>query len=86
MAGANAPIIGLRAVQTVDFMTARWAPLPSELLDTCARRIVNEVPNVSRVVYDISRQTARDYRVGVAAPRRSGAHAKARWWNGACRI
>lgn len=49
-----APIIGLRAVQTVDFMTARWAPLPSELLDTCARRIVNEVPNVSRVVYDIS--------------------------------
>ena len=49
-----APIIGLRAVQTVDFMTARWAPLPPELLDTCARRIVNEVPNVSRVVYDIS--------------------------------
>ena len=49
-----APVIGLRAVETVDFMTARWAQLPPELLDTCARRIVNEVPDVSRVVYDIS--------------------------------
>ena len=49
-----APVIGLRAVETVDFMTARWAQLPYDLLDTCARRIVNEVPGVSRVVYDIS--------------------------------
>ncbi|HEX4871811.1 MAG TPA: glutamine-hydrolyzing GMP synthase [Nevskiaceae bacterium] len=48
------PVIALRAVQTVDFMTAHWAHLPYELLDVCSRRIVNEVPGVSRVVYDIS--------------------------------
>jgi len=48
------PVIALRAVQTVDFMTAHWAHLPYELLDVCSRRIVNEVKGVSRVVYDIS--------------------------------
>nr|PZN60917.1 MAG: GMP synthase (glutamine-hydrolyzing) [Pseudomonadota bacterium] len=48
------PVIALRAVQTVDFMTAQWAPLPYELLERCSRRIVNEVTGVSRVVYDIS--------------------------------
>lgn len=48
------PVIALRAVTTTDFMTADWARLPAELLDTCARRIVNEVAGVSRVVYDIS--------------------------------
>ncbi len=48
------PVIALRAVETVDFMTARWAQLPSELLDVCSRRIVNEVKGVSRVVYDIT--------------------------------
>ncbi|MGH8540830.1 MAG: glutamine-hydrolyzing GMP synthase [Stenotrophobium sp.] len=48
------PVIALRAVQTIDFMTAHWAHLPYELLDICSRRIVNEVPGVSRVVYDIS--------------------------------
>jgi GMP synthase (glutamine-hydrolysing) len=48
------PVIALRAVETVDFMTAHWAHLPYELLDVCSRRIVNEVPGVSRVVYDIS--------------------------------
>ena len=42
------------AVETVDFMTARWAHLPYELLDLCSRRIINEVPGLSRVVYDIS--------------------------------
>ena len=48
------PVIALRAVQTIDFMTAHWAHLPYELLDVCSRRIVNEVQGVSRVVYDIS--------------------------------
>ena len=49
-----AHIIALRAVETVDFMTAHWAKLPHELLDHVANRIINEVPGVSRVVYDIS--------------------------------
>jgi len=47
-------VIALRAVETIDFMTARWAHLPYEILDTLSRRIINEIPNVSRVVYDIS--------------------------------
>jgi len=48
------PVIALRAVETIDFMTARWAHLPYELLDVCARRIVNEVDGISRVTYDIT--------------------------------
>ncbi len=47
-------VVSLRAVETVDFMTARWAHLPYELLETVSRRIINEVPNISRVAYDIS--------------------------------
>ncbi len=47
-------VIALRAVQTVDFMTAQWAHLPYEFLELVSRRIVNELPGVSRVVYDIS--------------------------------
>jgi len=50
----HAPVIALRAVETIDFMTAHWAHLPYELLEVCSRRIVNEVAGVSRVVYDIS--------------------------------
>jgi GMP synthase (glutamine-hydrolysing) len=47
-------VIALRAVETVDFMTAHWARLPYEFLDHVSRRIVNEVPGISRVVYDVS--------------------------------
>jgi GMP synthase (glutamine-hydrolysing) len=47
-------VIALRAVETIDFMTARWARLPYEFLDRVGHRIVNEVPGISRVVYDIS--------------------------------
>ena len=44
----------MRAVETVDFMTARWARLPYELLETVSSRIINEIKEVSRVGYDIS--------------------------------
>ncbi|MBK1735151.1 GMP synthase (glutamine-hydrolyzing) [Halorhodospira abdelmalekii] len=47
-------VVALRAVETVDFMTARWAHLPYELLDHVSRRIINEIDGISRVVYDIS--------------------------------
>ena len=49
-----AEVIALRAVETVDFMTARWAHLPYEFLEHVSNRIVNEIEDVSRVVYDIS--------------------------------
>jgi GMP synthase (glutamine-hydrolysing) len=47
-------VIALRAVQTQDFMTACWAHLPHELLGRVSTRIINEVPGINRVVYDIS--------------------------------
>jgi GMP synthase (glutamine-hydrolysing) len=47
-------VVALRAVETIDFMTAHWARLPYDFLDVCSRRIVNEVKGISRVVYDIS--------------------------------
>jgi GMP synthase (glutamine-hydrolysing) len=47
-------VVALRAVETVDFMTANWAHLPYEILDAISRRIINEVRGISRVVYDIS--------------------------------
>ena len=47
-------VVALRAVETIDFMTARWAHLPYEFLDQVSRRIINEVPGISRVTYDIS--------------------------------
>ncbi|MCP4409153.1 MAG: glutamine-hydrolyzing GMP synthase [Gammaproteobacteria bacterium] len=47
-------IIALRAVETIDFMTARWAHLPYEFLDHVSRRIINEIDGISRVTYDIS--------------------------------
>ena len=49
-----AEVIALRAVETVDFMTARWAQLPYEFLEHVSNRIVNEIEAVSRVVFDIS--------------------------------
>jgi GMP synthase (glutamine-hydrolysing) len=47
-------VIALRAVETVDFMTARWARLPHEFLERVSMRIANEINGISRVVYDIS--------------------------------
>jgi GMP synthase (glutamine-hydrolysing) len=47
-------VIALRAVETIDFMTAHWAHLPHEFLGHVSNRIINELRGVSRVVYDIS--------------------------------
>jgi len=47
-------VVALRAVETIDFMTARWAHLPYEFLEKCSNRIINEVDGISRVTYDIS--------------------------------
>ncbi len=47
-------VIALRAVETIDFMTARWAHLPYDFLDLVSRRIINEIDGISRVTYDIS--------------------------------
>jgi GMP synthase (glutamine-hydrolysing) len=47
-------VVALRAVETVDFMTANWAQLPYDVLGLISNRIINEVRGISRVVYDIS--------------------------------
>ncbi|WP_445361348.1 glutamine-hydrolyzing GMP synthase [Microbulbifer sp. EKSA005] len=47
-------VVALRAVETVDFMTARWAHLPYELIEKVSNRIINEIEHISRVVYDVS--------------------------------
>jgi len=47
-------VIALRAVETVDFMTARFAHLPYDLIETVSNRIMNEIKDVSRVTYDVS--------------------------------
>ena len=47
-------VVSLRAVETIDFMTARWAHLPFELIERVSNRIINEIEHVSRVVYDVS--------------------------------
>ncbi|MEH8021639.1 glutamine-hydrolyzing GMP synthase [Rheinheimera metallidurans] len=47
-------VVSLRAVETIDFMTAHWAHLPYDLLGKVSNRIINEINGISRVVYDIS--------------------------------
>ncbi|MCW9733661.1 glutamine-hydrolyzing GMP synthase [Avibacterium sp. 20-15] len=47
-------VVSLRAVETIDFMTAHWAHLPYDLLGKISNRIINEVDGISRVVYDVS--------------------------------
>lgn len=47
-------VIAIRIVETVDFMTAHWARMPYEFLETISNRVINEVPGISRVTYDIS--------------------------------
>jgi len=47
-------VIALRAVETIDFMTARWARLPYKFIERTSNRIINEISSVSRVVYDVS--------------------------------
>ena len=46
--------LALRGVTTTDFMTANWARIPYEVLDRVSVRIVNEVENINRIVYDIT--------------------------------
>jgi GMP synthase (glutamine-hydrolysing) len=47
-------VIALRAVETLDYMTADWVRLPHDLLARISNRIINEVKGVNRVVYDVS--------------------------------
>ena len=47
-------VIGLRADETIDFMTARSAPLPHDFLKKVSNRIINEIPKIPRVAYDTS--------------------------------
>ena len=47
-------VIAIRAVETSDFMTAKWSELPYKLLSKISNRIINEVKGINRVVYDIS--------------------------------
>lgn len=49
-----AQVVGLRAVNSVDGMTADWFPMPSEVLGKISNRIINELPGVNRVVYDVT--------------------------------
>ena len=46
--------VGLRAVTSVDGMTSDWARIPFDVMESISTRIVNEVPHVNRIVYDIT--------------------------------
>jgi len=52
--GVFAEVVAIRAYESLDIMTSTWAKLPYDVLQNISSRIVNEVPDVSRVVYDIS--------------------------------
>ncbi len=52
--GRHQRVTALRAVETLDVMTARWAHPPDELLEKVSRRIINEIIGLSRVTYDVS--------------------------------
>ena len=54
-------VVALRAVESVDFMTARWERLPDDFLQEVSGRIMNEVDGVSRVFYDISSKPPATY-------------------------
>ena len=47
-------VVAIRAVETTDFMTAKWSELPYSLLSKISNRIINEVKGINRVVYDVS--------------------------------
>ncbi|MDE5703320.1 MAG: GMP synthase (glutamine-hydrolyzing), partial [Bacteroidales bacterium] len=47
-------VVALRAVQSIDGMTADWSPLPHEVLAEISNEIINKVRGINRVVYDIS--------------------------------
>ena len=47
-------VAAIRAVETDDFMTANWSPLPHEVLERMSTRITNNVRGINRVVYDVS--------------------------------
>ena len=58
MYGIKEDCAAIRAVETIDLMTARWTLLSNELLEKASNRIINEITEVSRVTYDVSSKPA----------------------------